>query len=127
MCCSPFFSIKDSIEQILSQNPESKLPLNFPWRNFADFAYKNKVKLLNWPEKAPIPSKDLRDIKSDLNSKMLQGMVHPRDHEAGIGCQNEVEVENKIDEGDNDSVCVVQWNEGMLLILSFGFADPIFR
>ncbi len=47
--------------------------------------------------------KDLRDIKSDLNSKMLQDMVRPRDCEAGIGCQDEVEGDGT----ENDGVQVV--------------------
>lgn len=103
--------MKNYTELIRTNNSELNIPKTFPWKNFADFAYKNKVKLLNWPEKAPVPSKDLRDIKSDLNSKMLKEMVCPRDYEAGVGRHN---IEEDV-ETENDGVHIVQWDEGELL------------
>lgn len=66
------------------QDSDFKIPRKFPWKTWADFAYKNKVKLVNWPSKGPVPSKNLKDIKTDLNTRMLADMVHPRDRQAGL-------------------------------------------
>ena len=62
-----------------------------PWSNWADFAYQNKVHLVNWAPKGPILSKDFKDVKIGLSTNMLETMVHPRDHQAGICCPLEGE------------------------------------
>ena len=60
------------------------MPKTMPWKQWADWAYTNKVALHNWAPNTPVPSKDFKDFKSGFSALALEQMVHPRDRQADI-------------------------------------------
>lgn len=76
------------------------------WKEWPNFAYKNKVCLLNWPPGRPIPGRDFKDFKKGWTSKEIENMVHPRDQQAGV-CSKEHATESA-----DAGVRIVRWSEG---------------
>ncbi|KAK7452226.1 hypothetical protein VKT23_012331 [Stygiomarasmius scandens] len=37
-------------------------PARFPWKNYADYAYKHQVRIVNWPEDIAAPGAGLKDV-----------------------------------------------------------------
>ena len=70
-----------------------------PWRNWADWAYKNRAILLNWPRGALIPSVNFKDLKTGFTAQMMKDMVRPRDRQAGV----KPAIPN---EAEDDGVCI---------------------
>lgn len=77
-----------------------------PWRNWADWAYRNQAVLLNWARGAPIPSVNFRDLKASFTAQMMKDMVRPRDRQAGV----KPALEN---ERDDAGVRIERWTSGM--------------
>ena len=76
--------IHEASGKIQADHDSFSVPRSMPWKNWSDFAYKNRLVLRNWAPNAPIPSVNFKDIKSGLWPEMLREMVAPRDRQAGL-------------------------------------------
>lgn len=99
----------DMVEETLrAEDEDFVIPKNMPWKRWADWAYTNRVALLNWAPNTPIPSKGFKDFKNGFSAAALEVMVRLRDRQAGVA--------KSVDEEDEDAGArIVRWTEGLFL------------